>query len=197
MKENNIIINQVPIDLFELFLNTGGDIELYDEDKTYLIYIDSKNANEYYKKYFLDIVENLDVSDSMVNHIPVYINSNNQKLISISEVDDLINKNILGKLMSYITKFDFGNGMQEYLLLEFPRSIFNEMIASEQDLKTDIPAGTLSISVDLMYILVNDEKFKDNTFFNFVTDINNGDVKGILQEPDFKEGGEVKILQLY
>jgi hypothetical protein len=99
--------------------------------------------------------------------------------------------------MSYIIEFKFDNKAKEYLVLEIPRDIFDEMIELNQNLDTNIPAGTLSFSTDLMYIIVNKEEFKENKFFNFIVDIQNGDVKGIIQEPDYKEGGEMNVLQLY
>lgn len=197
MNSNNVIMNQIPIDTFELFLNNSRDIELIDGYESYIIHIDPKYALEYYEKYFTSIVQKQNISSTSINHIPIYLDSDTKKLLSIKEVEKLIDDGVLDKLMSYIIEFDFGDGMKDYLVLEFPRSMFDEMIKKEESLNTDVPVGTLSFSVDLMYILVNDERFKDNNNFNFVTDIDNGDVKGIIQEPDYKEGGDVKILQLY
>lgn len=197
MNSNNVIMNQIPIDTFELFLNNSRDIELIDGDESYIIHIEPKYALEYYEKYFTSIVQKQNISSTSINHIPIYLDSDTKKLLSIKEVEKLIDDGVLDKLMSYIIAFDFGDGMKDYLVLEFPRSMFDEMIKKEESLNTDVPSGTLSFSVDLMYILVNDERFKDNNNFNFVTDIDNGDVKGIIQEPDYKEGGDVKILQLY
>lgn len=179
--ENNIVAVQIPIDIFETYMNKKTNTMFIPngEDDFWHIYIRIGLMEEYYKLFFIDL---LDSYRESIENIPIAIDIGNKILLEPSKIYEL---NLAEKVSCFF------NESQDLLFVNMSNDFIIDTILIDQVLSLDIEGELIIFSrIFLDFALLRNSNFKDSTFACKKDNNNKFIVMGLYYEPTIEESGE-------
>jgi len=193
--DENITALFIPIGIFEVYRSKMLP-EMHipmDNDEFLVISITSELMEEYYKNFYLDLLNTANGQD--IEQIPIVFDLKKKQLLS----PDLYNSPELGeKAEIFFQTLPIGGKDLDCLILKFDNDSIENSLLDGRPLSAFIE--NFEILIDIRYLefsLLKNNGLSYSCFALFKNEENKTyDILGLYFEPDIEKGGRVKIVSL-